>query len=73
VITDLCVMTPDPETKELTVVSIHAGASRDAIRDACGWPVRFADAVEETPVPSAEELAILRDLHARTKRAHGGA
>ena len=73
VITDLCVMTPDPETKELAVVSIHAGASRDAIRAACGWPVRFADAVEETPVPSAEELAILRDLHARTKRAHGGA
>ena len=73
VITDLCVMTPDPETKELTVASIHAGATRDVIRDACGWPVRFADVVEETPVPSAEELAILRDLHARTKRAHGGA
>jgi glutaconate CoA-transferase subunit B len=73
VITDLCVMMPDPETKELTVVSIHAGATRDVIRDACGWPVRFADVVEQTPVPSAEELAILRDLHARTKRAHGGA
>jgi glutaconate CoA-transferase subunit B len=72
VITDLCVMTPDPETKELTVVSIHAGATRDAVRDGCGWPVRFADTVEETPVPTAEELAILRDLHARTKRAHAG-
>lgn len=72
IITDLCVMTPDPETKELTVVSLHAGVSRDTVQAACGWRVRFADAVEETPVPTAEELAILRDLHARTKRAHAG-
>src|ERR671932_949711 len=32
VATDLCVMRPDPETKELTVVSIHEGVTREQIR-----------------------------------------
>ena len=73
VITDLCVMTPDPVTKELTVVSIHAGATREQVAAACGWPLRFAEDVRETALPTVEEITILRDLHARTKRAHLGA
>lgn len=70
VITDLCVFEPDPETSELTVTSIHPGATREQVQDNCGWPVRFAAAVAETPAPTAEELTVLRDLHARTKAAH---
>ncbi|WP_439572201.1 CoA-transferase subunit beta [Phreatobacter sp.] len=70
VITDLCIFEPDPETAELTVTSIHPGATREQIQDNCGWPVKFAAAVAETPVPTAEELTVLRDLHARTKAAH---
>lgn len=70
VITDLCVLEPDPETSELTVTSIHPGATREQIQDNCGWPVRFAATVAETPAPTAEELTVLRDLHARTKAAH---
>lgn len=70
VITDLCVFEPDPQTAELTVVSIHPGATREQIQDNCGWPVKFAAAVTETPAPTAEELTVLRDLHARTKAAH---
>jgi glutaconate CoA-transferase, subunit B len=73
VITDLCVMEPDPETKELTVVSLHPGATRDTVQEACGWRLRFSEALEATPVPTAQELEVLRDLHARTKRAHGEA
>jgi glutaconate CoA-transferase, subunit B len=73
VITDLCVMEPDPETKELTVVSLHPGATREAVQEACGWRLRFSDALEETQRPTAQELEVLRDLHARTKRAHGEA
>jgi glutaconate CoA-transferase subunit B len=71
VVTDLCQMRPDPETKELTVVSIHAGVTREQIVQATGWPVRFAAAVDETPPPTETELATLRDLQARTARAHG--
>jgi hypothetical protein len=33
--------------------------------------VRYANEVAETPVPRADDLAALRELHARTKRAHG--
>jgi glutaconate CoA-transferase subunit B len=71
VITDLAVMTPDPETKELTVTSLHPGATRDAVREATGWAVRFAPEVAETAAPSQDELEVLRDLYQRTAVAHG--
>jgi glutaconate CoA-transferase subunit B len=35
--------------------------------------VRFAASVGETPPPTTDELETLRDLHARTRRAHGEA
>ena len=40
VITDLCVMRPDPETKELTVASLHPGVTREQVVGQCGWPLR---------------------------------
>ncbi len=73
VATDLCLLRPDPETKELTVVSVHPGVSHEQISEATGWPVRFAHQVEQTPPPTATELDVLRDLQARTARAHGTA
>lgn len=73
VITDLCLMEPDAATAELTVTSLHEGVTRDRVRDATGWPVRFADQVATTPPPTAQELAVLRELHARTERAHARA
>lgn len=71
-ITDLAVWRPDPETKEFTVHSLHRGVSRAMMQDSCGWPVRYGDAVEETPPPTPLELETLRDLAARTKAAHAG-
>jgi glutaconate CoA-transferase, subunit B len=71
--TDLCVMRPDPETKELTVVSVHDGVEHEQIAEATGWQIRFAEEVERTPPPTETELAVLRDLQARTARAHGSA
>jgi glutaconate CoA-transferase subunit B len=71
VITDLCVMEPDRETCELTVTALYPGTARDKIAGECGWPLRFAAEPSETPVPSAEELEVLRTLHARTAAAHG--
>jgi len=71
IVTDLCIMKPDPETNEFRVTSIHPGVTRGQIIEATGWPIRFADDVDETPPPTAEELAALRDLNARTAKAHG--
>ena len=72
-VTDLCILEPDPQSKEMTVTSIHPGVTRDQINDNTGWPVRYAANVAETKPPTADELKILRELHARTARAHGAA
>jgi len=69
VITDLCVMQPDAESKELAVVAIHPGVTREQIAASTGWAIKFASDVAETAPPHETELAVLRDLHARTKAA----
>jgi glutaconate CoA-transferase subunit B len=69
-VTDLCMMRPDPDTNEFVVVSLHPGVSADLVRERTGWPVRYAASVEGTPPPSASDLETLRDLQARTARAH---
>ena len=71
VITDLCILRPDSTTRELTVTSIHPGISREQIRANSGWEIRFIDKCGETEPPTGKELATLRDLLARTAKAHG--
>jgi len=70
VVTDLCVLEPDPDSRELVVVSLHPGVTREAAQSACGWTLKFSTTVTETPPPTAPELRILRELHERTARAH---
>jgi glutaconate CoA-transferase, subunit B len=72
-VTDLCVFEPDARTREMTVTSIHPGVTRAQIAECTGWSVSYVAAVAETPAPTAQELEVLRDLHARTARAHGQA
>jgi glutaconate CoA-transferase subunit B len=72
-ITDLAIYQPDPETKEMIVTSIHPGVTREQIQENTGWTVRYAKEVAETKPPTAQELEILRDLQARTARAHAAA
>jgi len=70
-VTDHCVWEPHPETREFMVTSIHPGVTRDQIEENTGWAVRYADEVAETPEPDAESLEALRELKARTDKAHG--
>lgn len=72
-ITDLAIWKPDPVSKEFTVVSLHPGVTREQVQETCGWTVKYAEALEETPEPTALELTTLRDLKARTDAAHKGA
>jgi len=72
-VTDLAVFEPDAETKEMTVVSMHAGVTREQIQENTGWAVRYAGKIGETPAPTVQELEVLRELNARTARAHGKA
>ena len=71
VMTDLCVMEPDAETRELTVTEIYPGATREQIQANCGWPLKFATEFSTTEAPTSRELDVLRELHARTNAAHG--
>jgi glutaconate CoA-transferase subunit B len=64
VITDLGILEPDPETKELTLTSVHPGVTVEQVSAATGWALRVADDVSQTPAPTAEELQMLRDLKA---------
>jgi glutaconate CoA-transferase subunit B len=70
VITDLGILTPDPATKELTLTSIHPGATVERVIENTGWKLKVADRIKSTEAPSAKELNVLRDLHARTAKAH---
>jgi len=72
VITDLGVMRPDPETKELTLVALHPGATVEAAREATGWELKVADEIATTDPPIDEELEVLRDLRARTEARRKG-
>jgi glutaconate CoA-transferase subunit B len=71
VITDLCILEPEPITKELEVTHLHPGITREQVAAATGWPLRFRQTVQETAPPTAEELDALRDLQRRTAAAHG--
>jgi acyl CoA:acetate/3-ketoacid CoA transferase beta subunit len=62
VITDLGVLEPDPVTCELVMTSLHPGVTRDQIRAATGWDVRFAVDLSVTAPPTELELATLRGL-----------
>ena len=73
VITNLCIMTPDPVSRELTVASLHPGVTREQVQAATGWDIRFASDVGATSAPSERELTVLRDLLKRTADAHGSA
>jgi glutaconate CoA-transferase subunit B len=69
--TDLAIFEPEAGSNEMIVTSIHPGVTREQIAENTGWPVRYVADVGETPAPTIEELEALRELHARTKRAHG--
>lgn len=71
-VTDLAVWKPDESTKEMKVVSLHPGVTREQIQETVGWSVSFASDASVTAEPSNDELETLRDLRARTAAAHSG-
>ena len=72
VVTDFGVLRPHPQTEELQLTALYPGVTVEAVRAVSGWPLKVADALEFLPAPQLAELAILRDLHARTRTAHAG-
>jgi glutaconate CoA-transferase subunit B len=69
VVTDLGILEPDPETRELTLTAVHAGVTVEQVREATGWKLRVADDVGETEPPTDDELARLRALKTKGRTA----
>jgi glutaconate CoA-transferase subunit B len=65
VVTDLGVMEPDPETRELRLTQLHPGVEVEQVRDATGWDLNVAAEPHRTPPPTDEELSALRELLSR--------
>jgi len=66
VITDLGVLEPDPETRELVLTRVHPGVTAAAAQAATGWDLRVTEQLETTAPPTDAELHALRELeHAR--------
>jgi acyl CoA:acetate/3-ketoacid CoA transferase beta subunit len=66
------VLRPDETSNELTLVATHPGVGVDDVRARTGWELHVSGDLAVTDPPSDDELAILRDLKARTEAAHSG-
>lgn len=62
VITDLGLLEPDPESKELVLTHVHPNVEIDKVREATGWKLRVAEDLKETEPPSDKELEVIRSL-----------
>jgi glutaconate CoA-transferase subunit B len=71
VITDLGVLTPHPDTCELTLVSVHPGSTPAQAQAATGWPLAVAPDLTTTDAPTEWELTVLRRLHATLESTRG--
>ena len=52
VITDLGVLEPDPEAKELVLTAVHAGVSVEEVRAQTGWELQVSAELAVTPPPT---------------------
>ena len=62
VITDLGILEPDLDTKELVLTHLHPGVTAEQAREATGWELRIAEDLRTTEPPSDDELSKLREL-----------
>jgi glutaconate CoA-transferase, subunit B len=67
VVTDLGILEPRGDGRELTLTRVHPGVDVERARAATGWKLRVADDLRETCAPTQSELAALRAL--KTKEA----
>jgi glutaconate CoA-transferase subunit B len=65
VVTDLAVLEPDPETRELTLTQIHPGTTVEQVLEQTGWSLAVVESPADTPPPTDEELGALRELTSR--------
>jgi len=62
VVTNLCQMDFDPETKHIRLASIHPGVSVQQVLENSGFDLIVPKNVPTTDLPTCEELALLRTI-----------
>jgi glutaconate CoA-transferase subunit B len=75
VITTLGILRFDPSTREMLLASLHPGVTVAEVCDNTGWRLQIAASLDFTPVPSREELEMLRRFDPEgfwTGRTSGG-
>ncbi|MBI3934549.1 MAG: hypothetical protein HY316_07625 [Acidobacteria bacterium] len=61
VITDMAVLGFDPATHEATLLSVHPGIRAGDVAENTGFALRIPQDLPETPLPTDEELRLLRE------------
>jgi len=62
VITDLCLMDFEPESKRMRLIATHPGITVDDVIKATGFELIIADDVETTKPPTKEDLRLLHEV-----------
>lgn len=62
VVTDLALIGFDSESRQMSVLALHEGVTREQVLDNTGFDLAFDDTLAETAPPSSDELAVLRQL-----------
>ena len=62
VITDLGVLEPDPDAKELVLTAVHQGVSVEEVRAQTGWELQVSVDLKITAPPTEAELTTLRSM-----------
>lgn len=61
VITDMAILGFDPATHAATLLSVHPGVRAEAVVENTGFPLEVCEPVPVTPLPTPEELRLLRE------------
>lgn len=61
IITDKCILGFDEQTRTAELLSLHPGTSFEEVAANTGFPLQRRDNLPSTPLPSAEELRLLRE------------
>lgn len=61
IITDMAVLGFDPDTRSASVLSLHPGIRVEELIENTGFPLHIPKEIPTTPLPTAEELRLLRE------------
>jgi glutaconate CoA-transferase subunit B len=62
VVTDLALIGFDSESRQMSVLALHEGVTREQVLDNTGFDLAFDDTLAVTAPPSSDELAVVREL-----------